>query len=126
MSGLKVESDTPALNAAFVGLASEKLRDLANQNGANFAGVYGQPLVVNQPRSQTVMVDATGPLSGLLGAFASQAEVLELFGQIESMPLRHTTVTTYGGLNAQGLQTFVQTSRYDRRKMNVRGGTDLP
>ncbi|GGO28885.1 hypothetical protein GCM10008949_21850 [Deinococcus humi] len=126
VSGLKVESDTPALNAAFAGLASEKLQELANQNGANFAAVYGQPLVVNQPRSQTVTVDATGLLSGLLGAFASQAELPELFGQIQSTPLQLTTVTTYGGLNAQGLHTFAQTSRYDRWKINVGGSADLP
>lgn len=126
VGGLKFESDNAALNAAFAGLDPQKLQELAGQNNANLAGVYGQPLVKGQPRSQTVTLDATGLLSGLLGAFASQAELPALFGQIQSTPLQVTTVTTYGGLNAQGLHTFTQSSKYDRWQVKLGGSGDLP
>lgn len=126
VSGLKVQSDNSAVNAAFARLDSKTLQQLADQNSSNFAGVYGQPLMKGQPRSQTVTLDATGLLSGLLGAFASQADLPQLFGQIQSTPLQVTSVTTYGGLNAQGLHAFTQSSKYDRWQVKLGGSGDLP
>ena len=126
VSGLKFESDNAALNAAFAGLDGQKLQELASQNNANLAGIYGRPLVQGQPRSQTATLDATGLLSGLLGAFAAQADLPQLFGQIQATPLKVTTITTYGGLNAQGLHTFTQSSKYDRWQIKLGGSGNLP
>ncbi|GGL73385.1 hypothetical protein GCM10010840_09300 [Deinococcus aerolatus] len=126
VSGLKFESDNAALNAAFAGLDGQKLQELASQSNASLAGVYGRPLVQGQPRPQTATLDVTGLLSGLLGAFASQADLPQLFGQIQSTPLRVTTITTYGGPNAQGLHTFTQSSKYDRWQVKLGGSGALP
>ncbi|MDV6374574.1 hypothetical protein [Deinococcus arenicola] len=126
VSGLKIQSDNPAVNAAFSGLAGEKLQELADQNGSNFAGVYGQPLAKGQPRSETITLDASNILSGALGVFAAQEETLGLMDQVQSTPLRVMTTTTYGGLNVQGLHTFTQSSKYDRWNIKLGGGDGVP
>lgn len=125
VGGLKFESDNPALQAVLAGLSAEKLRELAGQNGSNFAGIYGQPLVQGQPRMQTAELDATGMLSGMFSAFAGQAGAQDLFGQVQSTPLRVTTTITYGGLNAQGLHTFASSGRYGPWQIKA-GGGDFP
>ncbi|CAM3638363.1 hypothetical protein [Deinococcus frigens] len=111
ISGLKFGSDNEILNAALARYTADRLEQLADQNGYNFSGVYGQPLTPGQAYSQNHKMTISGVLSGLFSAFASQAELPELFSKVQASPLSATTITTYGGLNAQGLHAFSQNSK---------------
>lgn len=126
ISDLTLTSDNPVLSAMFSTFTPEKLQDMADQNGANFTGVYGQPLVPGEPRQATVSVDMQDLLRSLLGTVATPANAGQLLAQVQAGPLTVTTDTTYQGLNAQGQHVFGQVSRYGPWKVSLPGKGDLP
>jgi hypothetical protein len=126
VSGLKFESDNEILRAALASYTADTLRRLADQGGYSFSGVYGQPLTPGQSYSQSHKLDVSALLSGLFSAFASQAELPDLFGQVQSSPLSFITATTYGGLDARGLHSFIQNSTFNSWSFRVGGSGKMP
>lgn len=126
VSGMSISSDDPVLGAALSKFTPEKLQELADQNGANFTGVYGQPLTVGQSTSATMTMDTQDMLSSVLGAIASQDNAQALFGQVQSTPLSVTTTTTYQGLNAAGAHEFKQVTGYSPFKATIPAKGNMP
>lgn len=118
VSGLKVETANPMMQAMFAQLTPEKLQQIADQNGSKLTGVYGTPLVVGEPHSTTVSLDAQDLLSSVIRSMAG-ARAQDLFGDIKASPMTVTTTTTYRGLDAQGQHLFESNSSYGNWKISV-------
>ena len=103
LTGVKVESADPQVQAIFSKFTPEQLNALSGQQGGS-ANLYGMPLVQGKSRTVTNSADVQGFLGGLLGSLPGAASV-----DLKSSPLKVTETTTYTGLNAQGLHAFTST-----------------
>lgn len=113
VTGVKVESADPQVQAIFNKLDPKQLNALSGQNGnGGSANLYGMPLVQGKSRTVTYSADIQGFLGGLLSSIPG-AESMDL----KSSPLRGTETTTYTGLNAQGLHAFTSTFRMEPWKL---------
>lgn len=111
LTGLKIDSDQPQMNAMLKTLTPAKLQQLSKDLSGNSATLYSVPLQVGQPHSVTLSLDMQDLMKSLVGAFAGQ-EAGQLFQNFKSSPLTVTTTTTYQGLNAAGQHVFDTSSQY--------------
>ncbi|WP_162865514.1 hypothetical protein [Deinococcus wulumuqiensis] len=100
VTGVKVDSADPQVQAIFSKFTPEQLNALSGQQGGS-ANLYSMPLVQGKGRTVTSSADVQGFLGGLLGSLPGAASV-----DLKSSPLKVTETTTYTGLNAQGLHAF--------------------
>lgn len=124
---LKVESDNPQLNSLFQSLSSDKLRSVLDQQGNDFSGGYGTPLVLGQPRTTKTTIDAQNLLQGLLTSVAGP-QGQQVFGKVQATPMTVTTTTTYRGTDAQGRSILDSVGSYGhwRVSMNSAPGAKTP
>lgn len=125
VSNLSIDSDNPQLSALYRSFSPERLQQLADQNGANFGGIYGVPLVTGQPRTTTASLDAQSMMAGLLSAVAGP-QGQEVFGKVQASPLTVTTSNTYTGQNAQGQYTFATSSQFADWRVTLSGKGRAP
>ncbi|ACO45027.2 hypothetical protein [Deinococcus deserti] len=127
ITGLSMDSDHPMMKPLLSGLTPEKLRQIASQSGADHTGIYGLPLVKGSVHTQTATLDLQEIMSAVLQGIAGQdPEVAAALGDLKSSFLKTTTTTTYSGLNAQGLHTFMVSGRAGGYRMSLGGQGGLP
>lgn len=118
VSGLKLESDQPQVNAMFQTLTPEKLQQLTRDFSSDAAGPYTVPLQPGQPHTTTVSLDMQDLMSTLVGSLAGP-RATALFGDFKSTPLTVTTTTTSQGRTSAGQHTFHTSSEYADWKFSL-------
>lgn len=101
ISGTRVESDDAQVNRILQGFTPEKLQQMAEQNGNNFTGVYGRPLVTGETYTNTTTMNMQELLGSIFSLMAGP-QGAQAFGDVQASPLKVTTTLTSRGQNERG------------------------
>lgn len=126
ISGMKVESDDAQVNRILQGFTPDRIQQMAEQNGNNFTGVYGRPLVTGQSYTNTTTMNMQELLGGIFSLMAGP-QGAQAFGDVQASPLKVTTTMTSRGQNARGETLLEGRSTFDSWKVSVNSkDADLP